>query len=50
MDLIGAGLGIATDFVPVPGLKSAYAIIKFIWDTVQKVCLDTYVYEFGVDR
>lgn len=50
MDLIGAGLGIATDFVPVPGLKSAFAIIQFIWNNVQKVSLDTYVFDFGVDR
>jgi hypothetical protein len=50
MDLVGAGLGIATDFIPVPGLKPAFAIIKFIWDNVQKVCLNTFVFGFGVYR
>ena len=51
MDIIGAGLGITTDFVPVPGLKNAFAIIQFIWDTVQKVCLNgTDVFDLGVDR
>lgn len=51
MDIIGAGLGITTDFVPVPGLKTAFAIIQSIWDNVQKVCLNgTNVFDLGVDN
>ncbi|KAF8508078.1 hypothetical protein JB92DRAFT_652307 [Gautieria morchelliformis] len=35
MDIVVGAVGIATDFIPVPGLKPAFGILKFIWDSVQ---------------
>ena len=38
MDAVGPLINLGITFVPVPGLKPAFDLVKFIWDNVQKVC------------